>query len=109
MVRDVLSARRDRARVEAPTEDILERALERRWDSPAGELACWRRRAGIEEEAPQGLAEPYGLQLAGEWERAAAVARAGLPVRGRARARRPGRGGAAPPRARGAAGAWSAT
>jgi hypothetical protein len=36
-----------------------------------GELACWRRRAGIVEGAPTEVAEPYALQLAGEWARAA--------------------------------------
>ena len=36
-----------------------------------GELAFWRRRAGIEEEVPPGAAEPYALQLAGEWRLAA--------------------------------------
>jgi DNA-binding CsgD family transcriptional regulator len=36
-----------------------------------GELAWWRRCAGIEEEVPSEVAEPYALQLAGEWKRAA--------------------------------------
>jgi DNA-binding CsgD family transcriptional regulator len=36
-----------------------------------GDLACWRRRAGIVEETPGEVAEPYALALAGEWERAA--------------------------------------
>jgi DNA-binding CsgD family transcriptional regulator/tetratricopeptide (TPR) repeat protein len=36
-----------------------------------GELACWRWRAGIDEEIPSRAAEPYALQMAGEWERAA--------------------------------------
>jgi DNA-binding CsgD family transcriptional regulator/tetratricopeptide (TPR) repeat protein len=36
-----------------------------------GELACWRRRAGLEELVPEYAAEPYALQLAGDWERAA--------------------------------------
>ena len=36
-----------------------------------GELAYWRWRAGIEEEIPPGAAEPYALQIAGEWRRAA--------------------------------------
>ena len=38
----------------------------------AGELACWRRRAGIDEKAPPIAAEPWALGLAGEPERAAA-------------------------------------
>jgi hypothetical protein len=35
-----------------------------------GELACWRRRAGIEEEVPD-VPEPWASELAGEWVRAA--------------------------------------
>jgi DNA-binding CsgD family transcriptional regulator/tetratricopeptide (TPR) repeat protein len=31
-----------------------------------GELACWRRRAGLDEPAPGELAEPFALQLAGK-------------------------------------------
>jgi DNA-binding CsgD family transcriptional regulator/tetratricopeptide (TPR) repeat protein len=41
------------------------------WD--AGELACWRRRAGIEETIALSLPEPYALQLAGEHRQAAAL------------------------------------
>ena len=38
----------------------------------AGELACWRRRAGIGEHLPEaGLAEPCALELAGDGEAAA--------------------------------------
>ena len=45
-----------------------------------GELACWRRRVGIDEGVPPGVAEPYALQLEGEWERAAELWRAlGFP------------------------------
>ena len=36
-----------------------------------GELACWRWRAGIREEIPPGAAEPYAIQLRGEWAQAA--------------------------------------
>jgi DNA-binding CsgD family transcriptional regulator/tetratricopeptide (TPR) repeat protein len=61
----------DRDAVLAATEGIYERLLEQDWGWVAGELACWRRRAGIEEEIPPDIAEPYALQLAGEWERAA--------------------------------------
>lgn len=39
------------------------------WDM--GELACWRWRAGIESPIPSGAAQPYALEMAGEWERAA--------------------------------------
>jgi DNA-binding CsgD family transcriptional regulator len=38
-----------------------------------GELACWRRRAGIREQPPTTAAEPYALELAGRAEDAAAV------------------------------------
>jgi len=48
-------------------------ALARVKESPwaLGELACWRWRAGLEEEIPAGAAKPYGLQIAGDWARAA--------------------------------------
>jgi DNA-binding CsgD family transcriptional regulator len=36
-----------------------------------GELALWRRRAGLLEEAPAGVAEPYEREIAGDWRRAA--------------------------------------
>jgi DNA-binding CsgD family transcriptional regulator len=70
----------DRAAVEAATDDVLERAVERGWAFLAGELACWRGRVGVEEESPPGLAEPYALQLAGEPARATELWRAlGFP------------------------------
>jgi DNA-binding CsgD family transcriptional regulator/tetratricopeptide (TPR) repeat protein len=36
-----------------------------------GELAYWRWRAGVREEISVGAAEPYALQMAGDWRRAA--------------------------------------
>jgi DNA-binding CsgD family transcriptional regulator/tetratricopeptide (TPR) repeat protein len=36
-----------------------------------GELACWRRRAGVREAAPSGAAGPYALELAGDAQSAA--------------------------------------
>jgi DNA-binding CsgD family transcriptional regulator/tetratricopeptide (TPR) repeat protein len=36
-----------------------------------GELAYWRLRSGVDEDMPPGAAEPYALQIAGEWSRAA--------------------------------------
>ena len=37
----------------------------------AGELACWRWRAGVRDRlAPAAVAKPYALSLAGEWARA---------------------------------------
>jgi len=49
----------------------LDLALRRSASWRIGELACWRRRAGIREEIAAGAAEPYARQLAGEWARAA--------------------------------------
>jgi DNA-binding CsgD family transcriptional regulator/tetratricopeptide (TPR) repeat protein len=53
------------------TDDALD--LARRRGSPwfVGELACWRRRAGIVEEPSDDVAEPYARELAGDWKRAA--------------------------------------
>jgi DNA-binding CsgD family transcriptional regulator/tetratricopeptide (TPR) repeat protein len=55
------------------TGNMFELAQERgsRW--LIGELAFWRWRAGIEEPIPPGTAEPYALQIAGDWERAAGI------------------------------------
>jgi len=53
------------------SEAALELALERQASWVVGELAVWRRRAGLREEISSGVAEPYALQLAGERERAA--------------------------------------
>jgi DNA-binding CsgD family transcriptional regulator len=38
-----------------------------------GELAAWRRRAGVNEPTPAGAAEPYATLLAGDWRSAAAA------------------------------------
>ncbi|HLJ68067.1 MAG TPA: LuxR C-terminal-related transcriptional regulator, partial [Chloroflexota bacterium] len=46
-------------------------ALTAREPWPIGELAYWRWRAGIHEDIPTHAAEPYALQIAGEWQRAA--------------------------------------
>jgi DNA-binding CsgD family transcriptional regulator len=53
------------------TEPCLELAVRRNASWVAGELAFWRRQAGIREEAPVTAAEPYAAQLRGEWPRAA--------------------------------------
>jgi ATP/maltotriose-dependent transcriptional regulator MalT len=53
------------------TEDALELAMRRRAPWVIGELAYWRWRAGLLEEAPADATEPYSLQIAGEWEQAA--------------------------------------
>jgi DNA-binding CsgD family transcriptional regulator len=56
------------------TDAALALALERGASRHVGELAVWRRRAGVDEEIPPDAAapEPYALQLAGAWEAAAA-------------------------------------
>ena len=55
------------------TEAALELALQRQASWVIGELACWRWRAGIREEIPPHTAEPYALQMRGEWARAATL------------------------------------
>jgi DNA-binding CsgD family transcriptional regulator/tetratricopeptide (TPR) repeat protein len=66
--------------VVAETEDALEGAVEGRALWWAGELACWRQRCGVDEEPPPLVAEPWALQLAGDWERAAVLwAQRGCP------------------------------
>jgi DNA-binding CsgD family transcriptional regulator len=61
----------DRHAVAEATEGVLPLALERKWGSLAGDLAVWRRRAGLDHELPADVAEPYVLQLAGQWAQAA--------------------------------------
>src|SRR6266536_397687 len=63
----------DSTKVDAATMDAFAKALKVGEPWALGELAAWRRRAGIREETPLGVAEPYALQLAGDWERAAAL------------------------------------
>jgi ATP/maltotriose-dependent transcriptional regulator MalT len=57
--------------VDEATRRALDIALQRgaRW--VIGEMACWRWRAGLQQEVPEGAAEPYALEMAGEWARAA--------------------------------------
>ena len=61
----------DRDVAAAATEAALELALERKSGWLIGELAEWRRRAGVEQEIPPGVPEPYALQLAGHRAQAA--------------------------------------
>jgi DNA-binding CsgD family transcriptional regulator/tetratricopeptide (TPR) repeat protein len=63
----------DSTKVDAATMDAFTQALDVGEPWALGELAAWRRRAGIREGTPHGVAEPYALQLAGDWERAAAL------------------------------------
>jgi DNA-binding CsgD family transcriptional regulator len=60
----------DRERVVAETDRILELARRRDAAWVVGELACWRRRAGVEEDVAD-VPEPFALELAGEFGRAA--------------------------------------
>jgi DNA-binding CsgD family transcriptional regulator/tetratricopeptide (TPR) repeat protein len=61
----------DRDAVAEATEGALPLALERKWGSLAGELADWRRRAGLDHAIPAEVPEPYVLQLTGQWALAA--------------------------------------
>jgi DNA-binding CsgD family transcriptional regulator/tetratricopeptide (TPR) repeat protein len=61
----------DRDGVAKVTEAVLPLALERDWGLLVGELNVWRRRAGLPQVDISGAAEPYALQLAGEWAQAA--------------------------------------
>ena len=57
--------------VEAATEDTYRLALRLRSPWVAGDLACWRRRGGVVEPAPPEVAEPFRLELTGDWREAA--------------------------------------
>ena len=58
--------------VDEATNDALALALQCGDSWSAGELACWRWRAGLHDElAVEPLAEPYRLSIAGEWRQAA--------------------------------------
>jgi DNA-binding CsgD family transcriptional regulator len=61
----------DLAAVGPATEAALELALRRNSSRAIGELLDWRRRAGFTVEVSSRVAEPYALQLAGDWKRAA--------------------------------------
>ena len=53
------------------TEEAFDLAQNRRAPWVIGELAYWRWKAGNLQEDPARTAEPYALQIAGEWARAA--------------------------------------
>jgi len=61
----------DRDAVLEVTEGPLQLALERKWRRLAGELADWRRRAALVAELEADVGEPYDVQLAVDWARAA--------------------------------------
>jgi DNA-binding CsgD family transcriptional regulator len=52
--------------VRAATDEVLALACEREARWIAGELAFWRRRAGIDEPCPAAAAEPFALHLGGD-------------------------------------------
>jgi DNA-binding CsgD family transcriptional regulator/tetratricopeptide (TPR) repeat protein len=52
------------------TDVVLELAVRHEASWVIGELAYWRWQAGIREEIPPGTAEPYAVQIRGDWERA---------------------------------------
>jgi DNA-binding CsgD family transcriptional regulator len=70
---EVAWLRGDAQGVAEATDVAFDLARRRRAGWVIGELALWRRRGGISEEIPADVAEPYALQLAGDWERAAAL------------------------------------
>jgi DNA-binding CsgD family transcriptional regulator len=57
--------------VAAVTSDAFALAMTRRSPWLVGELALWRRKAGIVDEIPVEVAAPFALQLAGDWRGAA--------------------------------------
>jgi class 3 adenylate cyclase/tetratricopeptide (TPR) repeat protein len=61
----------DQEGVARATESAYHLALRHGMAWPIGELAHWRWRAGLESKAPGGAAEPYALQIDGDWARAA--------------------------------------
>ena len=74
----VAAARAEAAWIEGRDEAAIEETevawdLARQQGDPwlLGELAQWRRRAGVEDEPPVGVAEPYALALAGDWRASA--------------------------------------
>jgi DNA-binding CsgD family transcriptional regulator/tetratricopeptide (TPR) repeat protein len=62
-------ARTGEVAVETDRARSVAREIGNPWE--IGELACWRWRAGIDEQSPARVAEPYALQMAGEWAHAA--------------------------------------
>ena len=69
-----LTGRGDHVAGEA--DDVLRMCVERRAGWWAGEIATWRRLAGIQEAAPPGAAEPWALLLADQPAASAAAWRA---------------------------------
>ena len=61
----------DRQRTLEEARAAYELALEKRHLWFAGELAYWQWKCEALDSAPEWIAEPYALQIAGEWQRAA--------------------------------------
>lgn len=61
----------DYAAVAEVTQVAFDLAVQRGTPWLIGELAYWRWRAGVKEKIPPDAAEPYALQIAGDWARAA--------------------------------------
>jgi DNA-binding CsgD family transcriptional regulator/tetratricopeptide (TPR) repeat protein len=62
----------DPAEVVEATNSALALAVDRRVPWVAGELACWRWRAGVHDDLPADmLSEPYALAIGGDWSSAA--------------------------------------
>jgi class 3 adenylate cyclase/tetratricopeptide (TPR) repeat protein len=61
----------DRGGVHRATENAYQLTLRQGVAWPIGELAQWRWRAGLQTDVPPGAAEPYAIQMSGNWARAA--------------------------------------
>lgn len=61
----------DRARAAAEAEAAYDLAVKHRHRWHAGELSCWRRLGGDMIAVPRFAADPYRLQLGGDWREAA--------------------------------------
>jgi hypothetical protein len=59
------------AAVDEMTQAVLDLAIERRASWVVGELECWRWRVGLPPTASARAAEPYALEMAGDWAQAA--------------------------------------
>lgn len=59
--------------IEAATRPVLDLAVEKRVLSCVAPVVYWRRKHGIVDDLPTDLPGPYGSQLAGDWNSAAAA------------------------------------
>lgn len=63
----------DKETVIREVQPVYELARERRDSWMSGELAAWLWRAGVLEKSPTDVAEPYALEMSGDWRGAAHV------------------------------------